>query len=199
MPRALLAVAVIAGLAAAVVQTVQGAAEEDHSRSAPATEHVATPTPRTHRRVRPSGRELVRRIVHFQEAAWHWQMVIGEHRTPTSQSARRAESRQYRLWVLALWKRRAAEVWARARRPPHKDQWLCIHRYEGAWDDPDAPYYGGLQMDIGFQETYGASLLREKGTADNWTPLEQMWAAERAHETRGFTPWPNTARYCGLI
>jgi hypothetical protein len=27
-----------------------------------------------------------------------------------------------------------------------------------------------------------------------------MWAAERAHRSgRGFYPWPNTARYCGLI
>jgi hypothetical protein len=98
-----------------------------------------------------------------------------------------------------VWKRRAAVVWTRARRPPHRRQWLCIHRYEGAWNDPDAPYYGGLQMDLGFQQAYGSFLLRTKGTADNWTPLEQMWVAERAHATRGFSPWPNTARLCGLI
>jgi hypothetical protein len=55
-------------------------------------------------------------------------------------------------------------------------------------------------MDLGFQRTYGAHLLRMKGTADNWTPLEQMWVAERAHRNgRGYYPWPNTARYCGLI
>ncbi len=30
--------------------------------------------------------------------------------------------------------------------------------------------------------------------------VEQMWVAERAHRSgRGFYPWPNTARYCGLI
>lgn len=84
--------------------------------------------------------------------------------------------------------------------PPHYNEWLCIHRYEGSWTDPNAPFYGGLQMDIGFQQTYGASLLKSKGTADNWTPLEQMWVAEKAyHSGRGFYPWPNTARYCGLI
>jgi hypothetical protein len=55
-------------------------------------------------------------------------------------------------------------------------------------------------MDIGFQRRYGGYLLRKKGTADNWTPLEQMWVAERALQAgRGFYPWPNTARYCGLI
>jgi hypothetical protein len=61
-------------------------------------------------------------------------------------------------------------------------------------------YYGGLQMDISFQRTYGAEIYRRKGTANNWTALEQMWVAERAHRSgRGFYPWPNTARYCGLI
>ena len=34
--------------------------------------------------------------------------------------------------------------------------------------------------------------------ADHWTPIEQMWVAERAYRSgRGFYPWPNTARYCG--
>jgi hypothetical protein len=55
-------------------------------------------------------------------------------------------------------------------------------------------------MDIGFQQHYGGMLLRAKGTADNWTPLEQMWVAERAYRSgRGFYAWPNTARNCGLI
>ena len=83
--------------------------------------------------------------------------------------------------------------------PPHKAQWLCIHGYEGSWTDPNAPYYGGLQMDWGFMNTYGHELLVRKGTADHWTPHEQMWVAERAWRTRGFGPWPNTARYCGLL
>ena len=86
--------------------------------------------------------------------------------------------------------------------PPHRRAWLCIHRYEetdGRWTDSGAPYYGGLQMDLGFQRAYGRYLLGRKGTAEHWTPLEQMWVAERAHRTRGFYPWPNTARYCGLI
>jgi hypothetical protein len=61
------------------------------------------------------------------------------------------------------------------------------------------PYYGGLQMDLEFQRTYGRYLLRKKGTANRWSPLEQMWVAERALRTRGFYPWPNTARWCRLI
>ena len=55
-------------------------------------------------------------------------------------------------------------------------------------------------MDIYFQRTYGPELLRRKGTANKWTAVEQMWVAERAYRSgRGFYPWPNTARYCGLI
>ena len=42
-----------------------------------------------------------------------------------------------------------------------------IHRFEGAWNDPNPPYYGGLQMDLGFQRTYGRGLLARKGTADH--------------------------------
>lgn len=89
----------------------------------------------------------------------------------------------------------------RWRLPPHYASWICIHGFEGSWTDPNSPYYGGLQMDLGFQGSYGPRLLRRKGTANHWTPMEQMWVAEYAafYRGRGFHPWPNTARYCGLI
>jgi hypothetical protein len=80
------------------------------------------------------------------------------------------------------------------------DAFLCIHRYEGAWNDPNPPYWGGLQMDMDFMRTYGPELLKAKGTADNWTPAEQMAVAIKAYRSgRGFHPWPNTARKCGLL
>ena len=56
-----------------------------------------------------------------------------------------------------------------------------------------------MQMDRLFARTYGPRQYAAKGTPDNWTAEEQMRAAERAIETRGFTPWPNTARMCGLL
>ena len=77
--------------------------------------------------------------------------------------------------------------------------WLCIHHYEASWQDSGAPYWGGLQMDHGFMQTYGAEYIRRWGTADNWPPFVQILVAERAYRSRGFTPWPNTARYCGLL
>jgi hypothetical protein len=135
-----------------------------------------------------------------RDAAWRWERLIGRPLSAYGRSAAESRSLRYHRWVLRLWERRAAHAWKRAVNPPHEREWLCIHRYEGRWDDPGAPYYGGLQMDLQFQRTYGLELLRRKGTADHWTPLEQMWVAERAYRSgRGFFPWPNTARYCGLI
>lgn len=88
-------------------------------------------------------------------------------------------------------------------RPRHYREWLCIYSHENGgygWTAHTGNgYYGGLQMDREFQQTYGASLYASKGTADRWTSLEQMWVAERAWRTRGFYPWPTTARMCGLI
>ena len=143
--------------------------------------------------------DLLRGITFHRDETWSWQRIMHRPRTPYSGRARHVRSVAYRTWVLRLWHQRAVVAKRHALNPPHKREWLCIHHYEGSWRDPNAPYYGGLQMDREFQATYGHDLLRSKGTADHWTPLEQMWVAERAHRTRGFWPWPNTARYCGLL
>lgn len=80
------------------------------------------------------------------------------------------------------------------------EDWICIHNREGAWNDRHDPYWGGLQMDRGFQRAYGSDMIRlhAGGLADTWTPREQMVVAERARRVRGYAPWPNTARACGL-
>ncbi|HWM14393.1 MAG TPA: hypothetical protein VNO56_07930 [Gaiellaceae bacterium] len=143
---------------------------------------------------------LRRQIRSHRANAWHWQRVMGKRRTPTSYGERRTTSLAKLTWMRNLWRARATRVRAGARRVPNRGAWLCIHRYEGAWNDPHSPYYGGLQMDITFQRAYGRYLLGKKGTANRWKPLEQMWTAERARRSgRGFYPWPNTARRCGLI
>jgi len=140
------------------------------------------------------------------------------HKADTALRFVKAHRWSYKLWVynrltlkfrqmlkeghrrLAYLKKRLALLQRQLAIPPHKSAWDCIHRYEGSWTDPNPPYYGGLQMDWGFMSAYGGELLRRKGTADHWTPLEQMWVAENALRAgRGFYPWPNTARMCGLI
>jgi len=142
---------------------------------------------------------LLDRIEYHRDETWRWQRVMLKRRTPYLASAERIRSLAYREWVMRLWLQRALTAKRRALNPPHKREWLCIHRFEARWTDPNAPYYGGLQMDREFQAAYGRVLLRRKGTADHWSPLEQMWVAERAFKTRGFWPWPNTARACGLL
>jgi hypothetical protein len=145
------------------------------------------------------GRSLVQQIRDHRAQTWKWQGVMGEARTPTRYDERRASPERL-VRLRDAWKRRANLARKQAQRPPNLEAWLCIHQYEGSWSDPGAPYYGGLQMDLSFQEAYGASLLQRKGTADSWTPLEQMWVAEKALQAgRGFYPWPNAARLCGLI
>jgi hypothetical protein len=150
--------------------------------------------------VHPDGAGFLPLIHQERRETWRWQALMGIERTPASTAVERVRSFTYRRRVWRLWSRRATRADYRAHHPPHLTAWLCIHRYEGSWRDPDPPYYGGLQMDLGFQRRYGIDLLHRKGTADHWTPLEQIWVAERAFRRgRGFYPWPNTARYCGLI
>jgi hypothetical protein len=141
----------------------------------------------------------------FRAATWRLQRLMGKPRTPTSYSERTTTSAAYRVWVRELWRTRLTVAQTRAESPPHRAGWLCIHRHERdpaqGWQTRTGNgYYGGLQMDLGFQRAYGPELLRTKGTADRWSAVEQMWVAERAHRSgRGFYPWPNTARACGLI
>jgi hypothetical protein len=76
---------------------------------------------------------------------------------------------------------------------------LCIHQFEGSWTDPNPPFWGGLQMDAHFQRAYGGPFLQALGTADRWPPFLQVAVGMRAYYSgRGFGPWPNTRRMCGL-
>jgi hypothetical protein len=128
--------------------------------------------------------------------------------------------------TLALWQRRAAAAALRlaaalrvAAHPPRArtalrarrrlldaggpldGEFLCIHRFEGSWTaNTGNGYYGGLQMDRAFMRTYGADYLDRWGTADAWPAWAQLEVAERAYRAgRGFWPWPNSARACGLL
>ncbi len=170
------------------------AVRTDAPNAAPRAQHAAAA-----QQVRAA--ELLDDVRQFRAETWRWQRLMGVRRSPTLDSAAGSRDLSYRLRVRELWRRRAAAARRSALHPPHRRQWKCIHSYEGHWQARTGNgYYGGLQMDISFQRRYGSWLLHRKGTADNWSPLEQMWVAERAHRSGlGFFPWPNTARYCGLI
>jgi hypothetical protein len=138
-------------------------------------------------------------IGRLRRQTWYWQRVMGVQRTPIRVRTPAAVSVTGLRRLAGVWRDRSTSAARKGRHPPHLREWLCIHRYEGSWRDGGAPYYGGLQMDLAFQQTYGDWLLRAKGTADHWSPLEQIWTAVRAARVRGFYPWPNTARVCGLL
>jgi hypothetical protein len=112
--------------------------------------------------------------------------------------------------LLRVWNRRSAlaalDVARHARPRPDippalSSAFLCIHRLEAAWNaNTGNGYYGGLQMDLPFQARYGARYLGRFGTADRWPVWAQLDAAVTAYRSgRGFWPWPNTARACGLL
>jgi hypothetical protein len=149
----------------------------------------------------PETLRLRARTIHYRTVARRWKALMGKPRPRVAAPTMAFESLlERRRWWARKWRNKALAARQRGHRPPHLRAWICIHGYEGSWRDPNAPYYGGLQMDLTFQRQYGRRLLRHKGTADHWTRLEQMWVAERAHRSgRGFYPWPLTARRCGLI
>lgn len=196
-----LLLALASSVALAASAGVAGA-QPAESEPAPPTETETEPEPKAVVAASPARiRSLRRQIRTYRGRTWHWQRVMDRPRTPTSHAERRTRSVARLIRMRNAWRKRThLVVQRRARRVPHEAAWRCIHRHEGAWDDPHAPYYGGLQMDVTFQRMYGRYLLREKGTANRWRPLEQMWTAEKARRSgRGFYPWPNTARRCGLL
>jgi len=155
----------------------------------------------------PADGTTIRKIAKLRTETNRWRSVMGLNAIRPEHGTRElaAVGSGYRHWVLRLWRKRAETTRRRAQNPPHLRSWLCIHRYErspsqGWRTNTGNGYYGGLQMDISFQRAYGWRLLQRKGTANRWTPLEQIWVAERARRSgRGFHPWPNTARACGLL
>ena len=197
----LLAFAGLTTAAAAATVSTDSATSSSLSTATSPTDTTATTTVA---RNAPSRWELRtaaiwrRHIRHYQADTQHW-LTVMRGRPPANVSrtlAYRSLSQLRR--VAQRWQHRARNAWWHAKHPPGLGAWLCIHHYEGSWVDSGGPYWGGLQMDLSFQRSYGAWLLRHKGTADHWSPLEQIWVAVRASHTRGFSPWPSTARDCGV-
>ena len=184
--RLLLPVLAALVIVAAVASTLAAA-------SAPARHAfpVRTAVSPRHHKPRHVNPRLVRRL---RGTVLRWQAVMGIRQRAFSSAPLRTPR------ALRYWRRQVRRISRLAAHPPHKGGWLCIHHYEGSWSDSGDPYWGGLQLDRGFMRTYAPRVLLRHGWANRWTPLEQMWVAERAHRSgRGYWPWPNTARYCGLI
>jgi hypothetical protein len=93
---------------------------------------------------------------------------------------------------------------AQLRSSAHFFQWMagadCVHRHESIrWEAATGNgYYGGMQADLGFQRAYAPDHLARWGTANNWPWWAQLEMAYRGWLFRGWQPWPNTSRVCGL-
>ena len=149
---------------------------------------------------------LARRVSYARRMALRLRRIFPGGVSTTFASAHRGTDAA----TLVLWQRRLATAaygvlkhgYARPPIPRYlSSAFLCIHHYEGGWSSNTGNgYYGGLQMDLRFQRLYGSDYLRRWGTADNWPAWAQLVVATRAYRAgRGFWPWPNTARACGLL
>jgi hypothetical protein len=125
---------------------------------------------------------------------------LERHPEPGTQRSRAALARasKYRVWAgLHL----AGVAW---RNRSHTDidpasPFGCIHVHESTnWHIVNPPYSGGLQFDSSFGSTYGPEYERLWGLAGHWPIWSQVVAAYRAWRSRGYEPWPNTSRACGL-
>lgn len=149
----------------------------------------------------------VQGVYFYREATRSWERKMGHKPSKSNFNASLIHSCKYTVWTAHHWAKRAKETkkqyekFVQEQRQSLYGKWECIHRYEGAWNaNTGNGYYGGLQMDMDFQSRYGAEYYRRWGTADNWPVWAQLQAAENAYQSgRGFYPWPNTARACGLI
>ena len=87
-----------------------------------------------------------------------------------------------------------ATVWAMGSGPS------CVTVHEGGvTSNTGNGYYGRWQADTVFQLAYGPEFYRRWGVASNWPRWAQDVMAYRGWLARGWTPWPNTARACGLL
>jgi hypothetical protein len=187
----------------ALMGAAAGAAQEsDTTTDTTATEETAgSASAAAAARTRAERRRIITKIRRLRRETWHWQRLMRVPLTRATRTAERSRSLAFQRWALRSWKRKARAARRKAHHPPRLAAWLCIHRHEGPWHaNTGNGYYGGLQMDVSFQRAYGPGLVRRKGLAHRWGYLEQIWVAERAYRSgRGFHPWPNTARACGLL
>jgi hypothetical protein len=156
------------------------------------------PTPRIHHQHSESCRDALRGIDWYRGATGRWAAQMDRSLRgaglgqPRGCQAIRERAQFWKLRSAAT--RNAFVAWyALTYR-----KWECIHEHEGSWADDGYPYWGGLQMDMGFQVTFGSEFVRSFGTANRWPIWGQLIAAERAYRESGFSRWPNTRLMCGV-
>lgn len=150
------------------------------------------------KRIHQKMRKLRSRILYYRKATESWARIMGLHAKPVSIRRLASMSLPVLQRQVVSWKGTANKTRIRAQNPPHLAQFLCIHGYEASWTDTGLPYFGGIQFGPHEWRRFGYPFTH-KHYAYQATPLEQIWSGERYWQVSGFRPWPNTARYCGLL
>jgi hypothetical protein len=138
----------------------------------------------------------------LQRRYWHATGVvrwIGAHAAVTQYHPEPARKARWQAAV-RFWNRVRRSVWAQLHPRPHTSwlvgAFLCIHSHEGSWTDDGAPYWGGLQFGWSEWQRFGGRYAPQANLA---TPMQQIAAGIAYWRVAGFSPWPNTARMCGLL
>ena len=148
----------------------------------------------------PNPHVLRQKIAHNRALAVHrgiWLGILLRH----GHAERHTSSPVTLAALLHKWKhRRIAYGRALHRRAGVYAALICIHRGEGAWSaySPAGPYFGGLQMNRGFELAYGSDFVRRFGDAQHWKPGLQVAVGYRAVRHVGYSPWPATRLACGV-
>ena len=187
----------------------------------PASTHAKAPwnhpTNKAGKPVTGSGRVIQTPLLHsiraFRAATWREQGERCRSRTPLDGST----VAQKPLYRVKAWNRpRVLRAWMRWHRQARSQSsycfasrawaWYysgstqCVCNREGGWSsvNPAGPYYGRFQMDASFQRAYGPEYVARYGTGVWSDQTAQVVTAYRGWLARGWSPWPNTARACGL-
>ena len=107
-----------------------------------------------------------------------------------------------RGFYLRWWQRQHRRAISLERHYPWTQAWyqaaMCVHQGEGAWNSNTGNgFYGGMQFDYTTWLSNGGGRFAEY--AHLASPLEQLTVTWWTWQRRGWYPWPNTARACGLL
>ena len=149
---------------------------------------------------------MIAEIDELRRATWHWQKLMGKPRTPTKYEERRTRDDDYRRWVrepLAATRtdRPSAAPRIRPTAPTGSASTATSAiRTRAGVRAPGTGTTAGCRWTSPSSAPTDASCCAARAPQTAGAAVEQMWVAERAYRSgRGFYPWPNTARSCGLI
>src|SRR5262245_56728508 len=104
-------------------------------RADPGPQPPVAPTTAEHEPAEAPDLDLIERLIlRHRREAWRWERIMGVRLTRSLPHSPVDPGRR-----AAAWHRLAVNMRRRAQNVPHRSAWLCIHRLEGSWTDPNPP------------------------------------------------------------